>query len=200
MNLLAVACQKETLTDYTEMFKRAGFRLRLALPPLAALQNLVAQSPQTPDNFCIIDLSHRETQLHFFAHRIYDVTRTLDIGGRDITRAIAEHFGVDEHMADEYKLCNFNGAQQLESVVQVFGSIAVDASRALNFFSFNNPQIVIETAYFFGGNSLIPALVQALAAQIDIPLISIASLMPPYASPDTFHIFCPLAYGATIGG
>lgn len=41
MDLLIAASMKDTIADYTEMFRRAGMRLRIALPVQAAFQNLV---------------------------------------------------------------------------------------------------------------------------------------------------------------
>lgn len=199
MNLLAVACSKETLRDYTEMFKRAGFRLRVALPPLAALQNVLTNCPAALANCCVIDFSHGGTKLHFFAEGIYDVTRTIDMGGIDITRAIARHFGVDEHMADEYKQSNFNNAQRIEEVKQVYESIDIEAGRALSFFGFNNPQVVLQGVYYYGGGAQLPALLQALAAHLEIPLIGIDQVMPPQAGPHDYRLLCALAFGATIG-
>lgn len=43
MDLLAVAAPKQAIADYTEMFRRAGLKLKVALPEQAAYQNLVGR-------------------------------------------------------------------------------------------------------------------------------------------------------------
>lgn len=196
INLLAVASPKEVISDYTEMFRRAGFRLMRAMPPIACLQQLISKSEKALDNCCVIDFSHKSTQLHFFANRIYDVTRTIEIGGTDVTWAISSQFGIDEHMAGEYKHVDFNSANDIDGARQIYQSIAIEANRALNFYAFNNPDVALEAAYFCGGGSLIPALMTEVASRIDIPLASIDYVMPPYSGNMDYRVLCPLAVGA----
>ncbi len=198
MDLLAVASPKEAIFDFTEMFKRAGFRLKKALPPIAALQNLIAQSSHREQNCCVIDFAHLATQLHFFARGTYDVSRTIEIGGIDINRALASQFGLDEHLAGEYKHTDFNSANDTETARQVYDSIAVEAARALNFYSFNNPEITMEVVYCCGGGAKGLALMDAVASQIGSPLASIVEIMPPYGGDSDERMLCPLAVGATI--
>jgi type IV pilus assembly protein PilM len=199
INLLAVAALKETLSDFSEMFRRAGFKLKRALPQIAALQNLMAKSELAAKNCCVIDFSHMSTQLHFFANGAYDVTRTIDIGGADLTKAVASQFSIDAHMAGEYKHSDFNSSNSIEGVRRIYDLIAVEAGRALNFYRFNNPEVNIEVAYYCGGSSSIPAFMGAVASHIDIPLVSIKYIMPSYSGDDDLRALCLLAVGATIG-
>ncbi len=138
---------KQAIADYTEMFRRAGLKLKVALPEQAAYQNLVGGNPRALANCCVIDFSHHMTKLHFFLDGAYDVARVIEIGGIDIDRAIANEYGVDEHVADQYKRTDYQGAQRSEAARAVYQSIAIEIGRALNFYGFNNPDVVIEVAY-----------------------------------------------------
>ena len=80
MDLLAVAAPKQAIADYTEMFRRAGLKLKVALPEQAAYQNLVGGNPRALANCCVIDFSHHMTKLHFFLDGAYDVARVIEIG------------------------------------------------------------------------------------------------------------------------
>ena len=79
MELLAVAAPKQAIADYTEMFRRAGLKLKMALPEQAAYQNLVGGNSRALANCCVIDFSHHVTKLHFFLEG-YDVSASSESG------------------------------------------------------------------------------------------------------------------------
>lgn len=197
MDLLAVAVMKQTVADYAEMFRRAGMKLRVALPVQAAYQNLVGGNPRALANCCIIDFAHAQTTLYFFANGTYDATRTIEMGGVDLDRAIADACGVDVHVAAGYKLANYENVLTGPASLAVYESVAVEISRALNFYGFNNPDTAVEAAYCGGGGSLVQPLVNAVAAQTDIELRAITDIMPP-AQGDDVRALCPAAVGATL--
>lgn len=198
MDLLAVAAPKQAIADYTEMFRRAGLRLKIALPEQAAYQNLIGGNQNALANCCVIDFSHHVTKLHFFLDGAYDVARVIEIGGLDIDRAIAHEYGVDEHVADQYKRTNYEGSQQSEAARGVYQSIAVEIGRALNFYGFNNPNSSVEVAYCCGGGSLLEPLVDAVSEHADIRFAPIADVLPAYKAPVDQAVRCPAAIGATM--
>ena len=200
MDLLAAAMMKQTVEDYQEMFRRAGMRLRIATPAAAAYQNLVGGNPRALANCCIIDFAHTGTKLHFFANGTYDVTRIIEVGGIDIDRAIAAARDIDVHVANSYKLTDYEGVQQSEAARDVYESIAVELGRALNFYGFNNPETNVEIAYCCGGGSSLQPLVNTVAAHLDIELCSISDIMPEAASGQggDLRAQCPAAVGATM--
>lgn len=198
LELLAVACPKQTIADFQSMFRRAGMRLRVVLPEQAALQNLVGGNPAALANCCVVDFTHLTTKLHFFSNGSYDVARIIEIGGIDVDRAIAQERGVDDHVAANYKVADFEGAQRCEAARAVYESIAVELGRALNFYGFNNPNTTIEVAYCCGGGAQLQPLMEAVAAHTDIELRSIADIMPPVKGSDDLRLRCPAAVGATM--
>ncbi|MGI6105889.1 MAG: hypothetical protein ACOYD7_06865 [Raoultibacter sp.] len=96
------------------MFKRAGFKLCVAMPVAAALQNLLQEIPYAQGNCCIVDFSYTSTVLHFFTDASYDVTRTIEVGLLDIDREIANEKSVDVHVAASYRQNDFQGVLQSE--------------------------------------------------------------------------------------
>lgn len=199
MDILAVAVLKQAITDYGDMFHRAGMRLRIAMPAQAAYQNLVGGNPRAMANCCLINFSHTAAKLHFFANGAYDVTRIIEIGGADIDQAIATACGVDVHVATSYKHANHEGVQTIPAVMAVYESVAVEISRALNFYAFNNPDTHIEVVYFGGGGSLLQPLMDTVASHIDIELHSIVDIMPPLQGGEDLRSLCASAVGATLG-
>lgn len=199
MDLLAVAAMKQTVTDYVEMFRRAGLKMSIAMPAQAAYQNLIGGNERALANCCVIDFSHSATKLHFFVDGTYDVTRIIEIGGMDVDRALATARGVDEHVANGYRLTDYEGAQTDEAAQVVYEAVAVEIGRALNFYGFNSPDTTIEAAYCCGGGLLLQPLMETVASHTDIEMRSIAEIMPPAQQADDLRALCPAAVGATMG-
>lgn len=199
MDLLAVAAMKQTISDYLEMFRRAGMKMTIAMPAQAAYQNLIGGNAKALANCCIIDFSHTATKLHFFADGAYDVTRIIEIGGMDVDRGIATARGVDVHVANGYRRSNYEGAQTDEAARSVYESVAVEIGRALNFYGFNSPDVTIDAAYCCGSGLLVQPFMEIVSTHTDIDLRSVADIMPPTNQTDDLRELCPAAVGATMG-
>lgn len=198
MNLLAVAARKDTIQDYVEMFRRAGLRLKIALPSVAALQNLMTTSQNALDNCCVIDFSQKDTQLYFFKNDVFDVSRVIDVGIANIVRAVAQEKSVDEHIANEYVHSNFEGSLDSDQVRGVYDMIAVEVGRAVNFYGFNNPDTTIEVVYYSGAGACVGDLLTVVADHIDLDMQDIATIMPPAQANSELRTVCPAAVGATM--
>ena len=198
MDLLACAAPKDVINDLDNMCNRAGLRLRVALPAAAAMQDLVQTSAAAKADCCIIDFGHRATRLHFFAKGKYDVTRSIEVGGADIDRAIADFCSVDERIASGYKESNFQDCLNSQPVQDVFESIAVEVSRALNFYGFNNPEANLENAYCTGGCAQIGLLRDAVSAQTSINLLPFQALGNQLQGEEGLLAQGAAAVGATV--
>lgn len=198
-DILAVAAAKQTIADYISMFRRAGFKLVKAMPIAVALQNLIKGNPRAMANCCIVEFSYSSTVLNFFTDGSYDVSRAIDTGLGSIDQAIANAQNVDIHTAESYRQTNFQNALENEAVRAVYDQIGVEVGRAMNFYGFNNPTASIEMAYLSGQGMVVPSLVDAVTANIDIEMIDIAEIMPPAAHNENLLTLCPEAVGATMG-
>ncbi|MDO4502436.1 MAG: pilus assembly protein PilM [Coriobacteriia bacterium] len=197
MDLLACCAPKDVINDLDNMLGRAGLRLRVALPAVAALQDIMETGPAAGTDCCVIDLAHKATRLHFFAKGLYDVTRTIELGGHDVDVAIADALGVDDHTANEYKASNFQDCLQLPEVLSVFDNLAVEVTRALNFYGFNNPQIELSRAYCMGGGAHIQGVLDQLAEAVHLELVPAAELLGQ-GEDDEQLPECAAAVGATL--
>lgn len=134
LNLTAAAVPKEVINDYRAMFRRAGFRLRTAIPVECAYANLLrAKGDLEGREFSFLDLGHTAARLHIFTGARFEATRVIGIGLSHVDEAIADAMGVDEHLARTYKHADHQGVQALESAVSVYNAIALDVRKAINF-------------------------------------------------------------------
>lgn len=202
LDLTAAAVPKAAIAEYRDMFRRAGFKLRTAVPAECAYANLLrfregADSAGAAREYCILDLGHAATRIHIFTGSRFEATRVIDYGAGTVDLAIADTLSVDEHVARAYKEANHDGAQELEGPKNIYGTIATEMRKAVNFYHFNNRESDLQDAYCCGGGARIAALADAIGRAVDLTLHSAAALMPPAAGEEDLSSFAAAA-GASM--
>lgn len=170
MELLAAAAQKATVNSYVQMFRQAGFKLIEAAPEemgyCALVRDYIEHNPAAADGvFCFVDLGHNATRFHVLNGFRYVTSRVIETGGSQIDAAIAETHGVDAHVAHDYKLQNLENCLTDPACRSVYEQIGVEIMRAVNFYTYNNPDSVLDTLYLCGGGANIEPLAREIAAQ-----------------------------------
>lgn len=196
MDLTAAAVAKETIAEYRDMFRRAGFRLKTAVPAECAYANLLRALPVR--ECCIIDIGHAQTKVHFFTGARFETSRVIDIGLSTVDAAIADASGVDEHTARTYRQSNHENTQEAEAARNVYGAIALDIRKAVNFYGFNNRESDLRDAWCIGGGAHIPALCSAVAQAVDLTLHPISELLSSAAEETEAPGFFTAAIGAAM--
>lgn len=194
LDLTAAAVLKETIAQYRAMFRRAGFKLRTAVPAECAFANLLHARGETDpavltQDSCILDLGHAATRVHIFSGSRFEATRVIDCGAGTVDLAIADALGVDEHMAHAYKESNHDGAQELEGPQSLYRSIATEMRKAVNFYRFNSRESNLQDAYCCGGGAKIAPLRDAIDRIVELHLHPAAALMPPSAAEEDLSSF-----------
>lgn len=199
LDLTAAAVPKEVIEDYRDMFRRAGFRLRTAIPAECAYSNLLRTHARADiKEFSFLDLGHTAARLYIFTGSRFEATRVIDIGLSHVDDAIADATGVDEHVARTYKHTNYQGAQTLEPAMNVYNAIALDLRKAVNFYSFNNRESNLLDIWCCGGGVHIPALREAIGQSVELTLHDIEELLPSAAKSAEDLSACAAAIGAAI--
>ena len=199
MDLTAAAVPKEVIEDYRDMFRRAGFRLRTAIPVECAYSNLLRLRGDTEGReFSFLDLGHTAARLHIFTGTCFEATRVIDVGLSSVDDAIADAMGVDEHLARTYKHTNHQGAQTLEPAINVYNAIALDFRKAVNFYGFNNRESDLRDTWCCGGGIHIPALRDVITQAVDLTIHDVGELLPPAAESAENLSACAAAIGAAI--
>ncbi len=200
MDLTAAAVPKEVVAEYRDMFRRAGFRLRTAIPAECAYVNLLRARAGGMEGreFSFLDLGHTASRLHIFTGTRFEATRVIDIGLSDLDNAISDAMGVDQHIAQTYKISNHQNVQTIESALGVYNAIALDTRKAVNFYSFNNRDSGLRDLWCCGGGVHIPALLEAVSQSVELTIHDAAELLPPAARDVEGLSACAAAIGAAI--
>lgn len=202
-DIMASAAAKQTVANYEMLLKRSGFKLQTLLPQEVAYGNLIkayerVNPPKQKKDYCIVDLGHEGTRVHLFEGDVFEVTRQIDIGGKDIDAAIAEAKGIDVFAARTYKHTNRDGVQLLPECISVYSGIAVEIMRAINFYAFNYPESNLDKIYMCGGGSKVGPLIKQIRESVDVEIDGIAQLMPNTAKNILDPFLYPLALSVTM--
>lgn len=186
MELFACAVLKDTIERYRAMFRRAGLRLKTAIPEEAAYSALIrsyeARTGTRGQDFCLVDIGHRGIRLHILKDDSFVTRRSIDLGLLDLEQAVADRRGVDIHMAHAHLLSDYEGVLSQPESLEVFHRMAVEIMKAVNFYNYNNRDKVLERIYLCGGGGALPQISDAISQLTDLEILPAASLMPQLES------------------
>lgn len=178
LDLMAAAVRRDLMLDLEAMFKKAGFKLVTAVPEELAYINLMRAGGDTAHGHCLLDLGHRSIKFYIFEADRFENIRALDFGCEALDQAVADHFNVDEHVASTYLQSDYNGCTRLPQCVDIYNSIAVEVTKAVNFYRFNSGGGELRHIHLCGGGTRIDALVDTLQRQLALPVESIGECWP----------------------
>lgn len=205
MELFAAAARKNLITALSEIFRRAGFKLKIVKPAPMAYMDLFRALENTPlgtdvRNFVIVDIRHDHIPITLYQGTHYESSRVAYMGCVDIDNAISEAKGVDRHIAESYRADNFEGVLDGPECAAVYDSFVFEISKVVNFYNFSNPDKEIDAIYLAGEGAGVPQLVSAVTDFFDYPVYPIRKLMGPEASSKEGASVCALAYAGLFAG
>lgn len=81
-------------------------------------------------------------------------------------------------MAATYLQSDYNGCTRLPRCIDIYNSIAVEVTKAVNFYRFNSGGEELQHLHLCGGGIRIAALVDTLQSQLTLPLEDIGECWP----------------------
>ncbi len=202
MDLMAAAVPVNLMEGYKQMIRQAGFKLVIAAPETAAIANILREHEgveeiKTPEEYCLMDIGHRETRLHIFTGNRFEVTREIEIGVKDLVDLVAAVRNVDPHLALSYVRDNYEDVWNLEEAVEIYDRIGGEAMRAVNFYGFNNRDSHLSRIYYYGGGSRITPMTETITSHIALEQRPVTELVTMMDETDENIISSLMAAGIT---
>lgn len=169
-------------------FRRAGFRQRVLTPDESAygalLEEHIAHHGGEDTDRCIVSLGHRSTYLYIFHGSRFDSRRGVEVGGAELDSLIADHCGVDVHVAHSYKNSDYNGVLESDYAQELYAHLAGEIVRAVNFYNYNNRDRELKELYLCGGGAGIAALRETIAETTRLEVHPATDLLPEQQRPE----------------
>ena len=183
LELYAAAVSKKLLDERAAILRKAGFRLKIAIPSQMAYTRLLLdyldRNPiEDHLHQVFIDLGYEQVTVHLFQGSKFKASKTIDFGCRDLDMAIADIKGVDRHVASTYKNTNFEGVLDEPECEAFYDRLCFEINKVINFYNFSNAEDV-ERMYLLGGGTEIPQLMDVVIRSFPIPLELATMVMPP---------------------
>ena len=148
----------------------------------------------------LVDIGHANVAISLFRGLKFDSSRTIDFGCDEFDNIIASLKGIDPYTAGSYKFTNFEDVLDEPECLALCDRFALEGSKVVNFYNFNNPEREIGQLCFLGGGASIAQLTQAIADAVPVPTCNISELMGPSAQGVGEAPVCALAYAALLEG
>lgn len=198
LKLFASAVPSRTIALYFSLFHSAGFRLKAAVPPEAALQNLIRGRTDLPQELAVADIGHTLTSVYFFCGGSFRAVKRIEAGSSLVDEAISYEKNMDVHIARNYKENDLEQVQTLETCRNAYSNLAVEIMKAINFYSYENRSGTLKDIYCIGGGSDLKPLLEVIRHTTEKTL-HLASELVPCGSSDCFSApDCVLAAGAAM--
>lgn len=178
LDLMAAAVKKTLVADLMAMFKKAGFKMVTAMPEELAYIDLLRAGGDTGHGHCILDLGYGAMRLYMFTGDRFESVRVMDFGCSALIDAVADHFGVDQHVAATYLASDYNGCTRLPRCEDIYNSIAVEVTKAVNFYRFNSRGEELRHVHLGGGGVRNEALKDALRRALDLEVEDMSEFWP----------------------
>ena len=201
MELFACAILKTTVEGYRAMLHRAGFRLRVLTVTECAYGAVLGAylrrtgAENDDKDRCIVSIGHRSTHLYIYHGATFDSRREIDVGGRLIDEQIAEHCGVDIHLAHSYMRSDYNGVLEADYAREAYSRLAVEIMKAVNFYNYNNRDRELHDLYICGGGGGIEPMLRTIVETTRLTLHPVSELLSQQLSTEE-----PWTYLRAIGG
>lgn len=201
MDLFACAISKSVIADYRTMFRRAGFRLKYAVPEEYAIgmviKNYINISKAEPADYCLVDLGHDNTRLYVFHDERSDLRRGIELGVGDLDERISRNQDIDVHIARVYRAGNYNDVFTADYAIDLYGSVAAEILKAVNFYNYNNREAQLGDIYLCGGGTAIEPFVDQIRQVTGLQVHNITELLPAMPDDDFAGLF-PGAFGCAV--
>ena len=201
LQLFACATLKSTIEAYRAMFRRAGFKLAVAMPEECAYAALVtdylARTRSGQEDYCLVDIGYTGMRLQILRDGNIMTRRAVELGLFDLVRTIADQRGVDEHIAHAHMLSDYNDVLSDESSLEIYNRMAVEIMKAVNFYHYNNRGTTLQRIYLCGGGAAGPALREAISRTLDFEVLPAGKLLPAGVEGD-MQWLCAKAIGCGL--
>lgn len=198
--LSAAAVSKDLISEYRLMLRRAGLRLKYALPEEAAYSNLVEKfgNREEKRNICFLNSDAAYTRLDFFASGLYDTTRIIEKGLYSLDEILAEENNIDIHLARTYRDGNYREINESAPSAAFYSELALDIRRAVNFYIYSNQGTSLSDIILLGEGSRLEPLRSTIESGLEIPLCNAYDVFPSLREAGQFDESLLNVLGAAI--
>jgi type IV pilus assembly protein PilM len=170
--VLLTGAPKVLVQQYLTVFKKAGLELKsLETEAFALIRSLVGDDPSC---ILILDIGFARTSMVIVDRATPMLSRSVDVGGKDFSRAIGELMGTDTAAAEQFKLdlavmpVSTGGLPAI--LPRTLAPVIQEVRYGVNLYlsQEENRGRVVEKVILAGGSALLPNLTDVLSQELNL--------------------------------
>lgn len=175
MDVLLVAAKKESVADFNNLLRLSGLDPFVVDVDFFALSNSFEATYGFGDkSIALLDLGANKSVMNIASKGLPIFTRSISIGGNQLTDTIKDFFNISFEEAEAVKLGESPGKYPVRDLEEIFVSTVTgwvtECRRAVDFYYHNYPEEKIGALYLSGGSCRIPGLDNVLREHLELPV------------------------------
>ncbi|MFA5073430.1 MAG: type IV pilus assembly protein PilM [Nitrospirota bacterium] len=172
LDILLVACERDAVAQHCAPFEEAKIKLSAIDANALALRNVFHLLDKPSDmNTVVVDIGAGKTEIDIFKGGVPRFSRCLDIGGIDMTRAIAEALNVNiqkaEDMKREMHVLASSDNPGVAAVRTILDGLMMEIRRSADYYKTTFREKNIHNILLTGGVSLMPGIREYVMKSVD---------------------------------
>lgn len=173
MNVLIVAAKKTIVSKYIGILEKAGVTPIAFEPESLAVSRILGESVNKPTATILLHIGSTASQIVISYRGFIRFTRSVAIGGEDLTKAIENKLGFDHNQAIEYKRTygldiKEGEGKVAEALRPIFDKILEEVKKSEVFYTTHHPNVNINRIIIAGGTAQMPGLLFYVANNLSL--------------------------------
>ncbi len=170
---LVVSCIKKSIIEkYSDCFKKANLKLVRATPRQMAISNILNEE-KILGNIVLLDLGYNFTRIDFFKDGLYDATRILESGIKDMNKIASDSFYCDDHLSLSYLRNNKDNILESKKMLDYYDDLTLKINRAINYYLYENRDANLDKLYVYGGGINFNKLYESIKNDLNIEVLGV---------------------------
>ncbi|NTW13954.1 MAG: type IV pilus assembly protein PilM [Candidatus Moranbacteria bacterium] len=169
--VLLVAALNKDVHQYESYVNVVGYDMKLLeLETFSIARSLAGNEP---DPVLVVDIGARAANLILVENGFPKKSRSIDSGGRDITRTLAESLNISIDRADEMKKSgkDFLNAKDIAIIFPPVETIVSEAKRMIVSWEEKRPSRTVKKLILSGGTGRLAGLVEYTSKKVGVPVV-----------------------------
>ncbi len=175
INVMLVAAEKSAVMSVYSIVRDAGLKVvAVDTNPLAILETLrLNYDWGSEENIVVVDIGAGTVEIDIIKGTQLRFTRSVDINGDDISKAMMEELGITKEEAEEFKKMGVSLKEEVtegpEAIIRRFlDRLALEIQRSVDYYKAQSREKIVKRLILTGGIALMPGLKEYLAGIFDI--------------------------------
>lgn len=173
MLVLLIAAKKDIVNERMELITQAGLSARLLdVSSLAGVNSFLASAGRNTNEIsAVINIGAKATDINIVSENVLYFTRSVQIGGDEITKLLAESFSLSAKDAEELKINPKDKAAEVaEKVKTILNAIIDEIHLSFSYYE-NQSGRNIEKVYLGGGVAASANVCELMKENLDIDAV-----------------------------